>query len=76
MIKQANKNKRLIVPHAVFTNAVVNVLTSLTAMFNGQILFDRAMSVRMDKMADQNQPVAAPRLPSKYLIENGMPRIV
>lgn len=37
------------------------------SMFNGQILYERAMSVRMDKMADSGQQVMPNKLPSRFI---------
>lgn len=39
-------------------------------MFNGQMLFDRMMSVRMDKLADQPNQQMPAKLPSKFIIPN------
>lgn len=39
-----------------------NALTTITAMFNGQVLFERKMMVRIDKVVDE-KPVS--KLPSK-----------
>ena len=36
------------------------------SMFNGQILYERAMSVRMDKMAESGQQVMPNKLPSEF----------